>query len=193
AFGEVASLALPAPLRRGEPLAETGTETNRCIEQPRLQRGGQPEQLWQALAERARSADELDEVAPGWRPILRGWVRRGAVAVERRGFEAAAPAPARVELDAAQREAVRQIGNQSGFTAFLLHGVTGSGKTEVYLEALAALHPQRRQSLVLVPEIALTPQTERRFRERFGDTVLVWHSGMADGERARVFASLRAG
>ena len=65
----------------------------------------------------------------------------------------------------------------------LLHGVTGSGKTEVYLQAIARAVEQGREAIVLVPEISLTPQTVERFRSRFGDMVSVLHSGLTDGER----------
>ena len=66
---------------------------------------------------------------------------------------------------------------------FLLHGVTGSGKTEVYLQAIAPHLAAGRSALVLVPEIGLTPQLTDRFRRRFGHQVWVYHSGLADGER----------
>jgi len=66
---------------------------------------------------------------------------------------------------------------------FLLHGVTGSGKTEIYLRAIAEILSQGRQAIVLVPEIALTPQTVRRFAARFGKRVTVLHSGLSLGER----------
>ncbi len=66
---------------------------------------------------------------------------------------------------------------------FLLHGVTGSGKTEVYLQAIAETLEQGKEAIVLVPEISLTPQTTRRFRARFGDMVSVLHSRLSDGER----------
>ncbi|MFW6414195.1 MAG: replication restart helicase PriA [Verrucomicrobiota bacterium] len=65
----------------------------------------------------------------------------------------------------------------------LLHGITGSGKTEIYLQAIAACLEQGRESIVLVPEISLTPQTIERFRSRFGNTISVMHSGLSDGER----------
>ena len=69
-----------------------------------------------------------------------------------------------------------------GHTA-LLHGVTGSGKTEVYLQAIARAMEMGRESIVLVPEISLTPQTVRRFRARFGNKISVLHSNLSDGER----------
>ncbi len=78
-------------------------------------------------------------------------------------------------------------------TPVLLHGVTGSGKTEIYLRALAATLAQGRRALVLVPEIALTPQTVRRFAARFPGRVAVWHSELDDGERYDTWRRARLG
>ena len=75
--------------------------------------------------------------------------------------------------------------------AFLLHGVTGSGKTEIYLHALDETLKRGRQAVVLVPEIALTPQTIRRFAARFPGQVTVWHSELGDGERFDVWRRVR--
>jgi primosomal protein N' (replication factor Y) (superfamily II helicase) len=74
---------------------------------------------------------------------------------------------------------------------FLLHGVTGSGKTEIYLRAIAETLAQGRQAIVLVPEIALTPQTIRRFAARFPGKVTVWHSELGEGERFDVWRRVR--
>ena len=79
------------------------------------------------------------------------------------------------------------------FAPALLEGVTGSGKTEVYLHAIADCLARGQQALVLVPEIGLTPQTLTRFRSRLGVPVHVLHSGLADGERARVWAAAARG
>ena len=75
----------------------------------------------------------------------------------------------------------------------LLHGVTGSGKTEVYLQAVAAALERDRSAIVLVPEIALTPQTAGRFEERFGDAVAILHSRLGAGERHDEWLRLRRG
>jgi primosomal protein N' (replication factor Y) len=75
----------------------------------------------------------------------------------------------------------------------LLHGVTGSGKTEIYLRALASTLAQGRRALVLVPEIALTPQTVRRFAARFPGRVAVWHSELGGGERYDTWRRARLG
>lgn len=75
--------------------------------------------------------------------------------------------------------------NKQQFQAYLLHGVTGSGKTEVYIHLVREVIKNQQSALVLVPEIALTPQTVSRFRNRFGDQVRVLHSGMSASERFR--------
>jgi primosomal protein N' (replication factor Y) len=85
-----------------------------------------------------------------------------------------------------QRRAVVALEGELGqdrYRGFLLHGVTGSGKTEVYLRAIEQVTRLGKGALVLVPEIALTPQLVRRYRARFGDAVAIWHSGLTDRER----------
>ncbi|MBD2306650.1 primosomal protein N' [Chroococcidiopsis sp. FACHB-1243] len=86
-------------------------------------------------------------------------------------------------LTAAQSRAVETITQLEGCDRVLLHGVTGSGKTEVYLQAIAPILRQGKSALVLVPEIGLTPQLTDRFRARFGSKVCVYHSALSDGER----------
>jgi primosomal protein N' (replication factor Y) len=82
-----------------------------------------------------------------------------------------------------QTRALEQIQQLQGFAPILLHGVTGSGKTEVYLQAIAPVLERSQSALVLVPEIGLTPQLTDRFRARFGDRVCVYHSALSEGER----------
>ena len=98
-------------------------------------------------------------------------------------------------LNAAQAAAVAALVGAlaGGFASFLLHGVTGSGKTEVYLQVIAAARAAGRGALVLVPEIALTPQLASRFRARFGEDVAVLHSGLPPRERLAAWRRLRAG
>ncbi|MBE9117397.1 primosomal protein N' [Lusitaniella coriacea LEGE 07157] len=86
-------------------------------------------------------------------------------------------------LTSAQAQALDCIRNLEGFSRVLLHGVTGSGKTEVYLQAIAPLLERGQSALVLVPEIGLTPQLTDRFRARFRDRVCVYHSALSPGER----------
>jgi primosomal protein N' (replication factor Y) len=81
----------------------------------------------------------------------------------------------------------------SGTRVYLLHGVTGSGKTEIYLRAAEAILAQGKQVIALVPEISLTPQTIRRFAARFPGRVSVIHSRLSEGERYDVWRLARAG
>ncbi|MGK7925520.1 MAG: primosomal protein N' [Spirulina sp.] len=82
-----------------------------------------------------------------------------------------------------QATALESIKNLKGFAGILLHGVTGSGKTEVYLQVISHILEQRKSAIVLVPEISLTPQLTDRFRARFGEQVCVYHSALNEGER----------
>jgi primosomal protein N' (replication factor Y) len=99
------------------------------------------------------------------------------------------------ELTAAQRSALTTIERRldGGGGRLLLHGVTGSGKTEVYLQAVSATLARNRSAIVLVPEIALTPQTAGRFERRFGDEVAILHSKLSAGERHDEWLRLRRG
>jgi len=99
-------------------------------------------------------------------------------------------------LNPAQEAAVGGIAgavNIGAFQTFLLHGATGSGKTEVYLRAIEALKGSGKGAIVLVPEIALTPQLVRRFRARFGPEVAVLHSGLTDSQRRSEWWRIRRG
>jgi primosomal protein N' (replication factor Y) len=111
-------------------------------------------------------------------------------------FAEAAERDAPHDATPAQTAAIAAItsGLQTGRAAtFLLHGVTGSGKTEVYLRAIAAAREAQKGAIVLVPEIALTPQLVARFRARFGDDVAVLHSGLTPRERHAMWKRLRGG
>jgi len=133
------------------------------------------------------------------RPHLKALVDAGLVRVERRPVARAAPAPggaaSAFTLTEPQRHAVETLtaALAAGFSTFVLHGVTGSGKTEVYLRVIAEARAAGRGALVLVPEIALTPQLAARFRARFGEDVAVLHSALPPGERLRAWRRLRAG
>lgn len=105
-------------------------------------------------------------------------------------------APVEHALHLAQESALESIleaVDAERFETFLLHGVTGSGKTEVYIRALKRVLDSGRTGIVLVPEIALTPQTVRRFRRHFGDRIAVFHSRMSPGERFDAWRCLRDG
>jgi primosomal protein N' (replication factor Y) (superfamily II helicase) len=139
------------------------------------------------------SATVLDEALPKWRDAAkalkeRGWVSvADVVAASATAVGGERPFSVRVEgpeLREEQRVAVDAIGRGLGrFGSFVLHGVTGSGKTEVYLRLVARVLEKGQRALVLVPEIGLTPQLVGRFRDRFDAPMAVLHSALTDHER----------
>jgi len=145
----------------------------------------------QRIMEALRRAPGQCLDAPALKMISNHW-RKSVESLLQRGWVARIPyteppsegdGPRDFELNPEQREAVDAIDAAPGFAGFLLYGVTGSGKTEVYLETIRAVVSQGRQALVLVPEISLTPQLVHALRRRFGKSVAVLHSGLAAGDR----------
>jgi len=219
-LGEVALPALPQALRDPSRWSRLLAPDERYRMLP-VGREALPEalparaQALRRLAEALVQAGELDladakALHPKDAPTLESWREAGWVEYERVEFGAAhvAATPATTGAEAApvptlsdeQTVAVDAIRAARGFAPFLLHGVTGSGKTEIYLRALAALLEREpdAQALVLVPEINLTPQFEAAFRTRFSatladDAIVTLHSGLAEGERARNWLAAHTG
>ena len=195
-LGEVLATALPAALRRGEPLPGTHAWAWRLTEEgatrlASLRAGSKPRRLAELLQAATRDEDALDDLLDGWRGAARTLDKRGLV--ERIAIPASqlapTPQPGPVPNDE-QALAIDAIhASSTGFVPLLLDGVTGSGKTEVYLQAIADCLARGKQALVLVPEIGLTPQTLSRFRARLGVPVHALHSGLNDNERARVWTA----
>lgn len=127
----------------------------------------------------------------------RGWIEIRAVTEDRdpyanRHFAPSSP----MTLTPAQAEAIAPIVgalDAREHAAFLLHGVTGSGKTEIYLQAIDRCLRSGREAIVLVPEISLTPQMVERFKSRFGAKVAVLHSRLSNGERYDEWRKIREG
>jgi primosomal protein N' (replication factor Y) (superfamily II helicase) len=207
-IGEVYAAALPVNLRAGQPATlsierwSVTEEGRQELAQPSSRRAPQQRALLSWLAE--RSSATAAEVTETFKSALlmaleaRGWaVRRlspltdsplahesGSVEVQRGGLA----------LTGAQAQAVETIlTTLSSFSVHLLYGVTGSGKTEVYLQVIAAALAEEGQALVLVPEIALTPQLVDRFRRRFNGGVAVVHSGLTDSERRDAWRAAHSG
>jgi primosomal protein N' (replication factor Y) (superfamily II helicase) len=156
-----------------------------------------------ALAEKLAGAGDgfaVASLSAAERATLRKLVAAGVARVEHRVI-ARVPearvgtAPAGITLMPAQAHAVETLvaALAGGFGSFLLQGITGSGKTEVYLRVIAEARAAGRGALVLVPEIALTPQLAARFRARFGEDVAVLHSALPPRERLAAWRRLRAG
>jgi len=207
-LGEVVAAALPVMLRQGRPARSRGlrrwrlSAAGQVADTNLLQRAPRQAELFAALRAAATAGMTRPELAklPGTaggalRALLRrGWVEEmdaaEAAAVAAGDAPSAAPG---LELNSAQRSAVETLAAARGFTAFLLDGVTGSGKTEVYLQAIAEVVGRGLQALLLVPEIGLTPQLLARVEERFGSAPAVLHSGLADGERLDGWLAARDG
>jgi primosomal protein N' (replication factor Y) len=154
-----------------------------------------------ALAEAAGplAVATLRERVPGSTAGLRELVKAGVVAIEERELALdAAPVDstmASATIPTPTDEQAHAVAAITSSTAgrFLLHGVTGSGKTEVYLRVIAEALAAGKTALVLVPEISLTPQLAARFRARFGDEVAILHSGLGEQARLGEWSRLRRG
>jgi primosomal protein N' (replication factor Y) (superfamily II helicase) len=198
-LGEVLTAALPVDLRAGKPLPDTAPQAWRLsaigtANLDRLRSGGRPRQLAEWLQrEGPLDAAALGQRLPDWRPALRSLLARGFVEECAGAMPEFFNRPAPL-LNPEQQAAAARIRSALGrFDPLLLEGVTGSGKTEVYLDAIEAVLARGEQALVLVPEIGLTPQTLRRFQQRLPVEVHSFHSGMAEGARARAWTAMWRG
>jgi primosomal protein N' (replication factor Y) (superfamily II helicase) len=148
------------------------------------------------------SLTELTKLVPEARSIVKKLAAHGVVTLEEVSvasdpfYAEALPREQPFRANSEQQHAIDTLTRALDTPhpgSVLLHGVTGSGKTEVYLQVVAHALSQGRGALVLVPEIALTPQLVARFRARFGEGIAVLHSGLTDRERHRAWLALRRG
>ena len=194
-IGEVIASALPRALRLGARavaveerwvVTEAG---NRAAEAGEPRRAPRQQALLALLREHGSAAASLlDERVHPWREAARALGKRGWIASTEVTLEpGSAPATLRSQgpaLTGEQSTAVEALSRaRDVFGAFVLHGVTGSGKTEVYLRLIERVLLAGQRALVLVPEIGLTPQLVARFRERFAAPLTVLHSALTDHER----------
>ncbi|MGF1649542.1 MAG: primosomal protein N' [Hyphomicrobiaceae bacterium] len=146
-----------------------------------------------------RTKSQLAETARCTVGVVDGLVKAGAlveVQIPDRGFPIPRPSHASVEFEGDQLTAVEMLAGAAGSAAFsttLLDGVTGSGKTEVYFEAVARVLEHGRQALIMLPEIALTSQFLSRFQSRFGVPPVEWHSALSSVERGRIWRGVATG
>jgi primosomal protein N' (replication factor Y) len=205
-IGEVIAAALPALLRRGQGAGEPQrwawrlTASGRALD-PAAHARRAPRQaaVLEALSESA-SLPEADLRALGHsraeleKLAARGWLERAQIAGADVPVSRDTPSVGAPELTPDQRRVLADIATAApGFRAFLLHGVTGSGKTEIYMRLIAAEIEAGRQSLLLVPEISLTPQLVKRLEQRFGPQLAVMHSALTDRERLDAWLASRSG
>ena len=208
--GEVFATALPVLLRQGEPATApripplwqiTPTGHAALADPAALRRAPAQRLLLEHLAQCPEGAETeaLRPVVHASTPTLRALQNKGWVALIApllQSEPAAAPAsPIQLlTLNVAQTAAIAAVAAElDRFGVFLLEGVTGSGKTEVYLRLIEAVLAQGRQALVLTPEIGLTPQLLARFRERLPGPLAVLHSGLSDRERLNAWLLARTG
>ncbi|MCL4724750.1 MAG: primosomal protein N', partial [Rhodocyclaceae bacterium] len=198
--GEVMALALPPALRRRNVLPRLPdrnlfriTEEGRRALPSLMQRSIAARLLAALESNGAMTRDELRAISAAAAKQLPDLLEKGWLQAEREGRNRkAAVGP---ELLEEQRRAVDFVTQGFGrFAPYLLHGVTGSGKTEVYLRLIAGALERGGQALLLVPEIALTPQLEERVSNRFpGARLVSLHSSMAEGARAAGFLQALSG
>jgi primosomal protein N' (replication factor Y) len=196
-IGDALFAALPAGLREGERV-ESLYDVVWCrtdMAEAAPARAPRQRALLDFLARRGGRATRAEVVTAGFDTrVLTALATRGAVRadgalpeypLERR--------PSGLNLNADQARAVATVRSViDRYEVHLLHGVTGSGKTEVYLSLIDSVLDLGRQALILIPEIALTPQTLRRFEARFG-TAAVYHSALGDRERGQTWEACRTG
>jgi primosomal protein N' (replication factor Y) len=200
-LGEVIAAAFPSQLRKGKAHRTLGALgwrlSHRGMGLPKGALGRSPRQaqalaLLQAEGEVSTSRLSQDGISPG---IMRALLAKNLA--EQFNIEidkTEASSNTGLDLNSEQADAVASMGETlDAFHCHLLEGITGSGKTEVYLQLIALCLQQKRQVLVLVPEIGLTPQTLGRFEHRFNANIVSLHSGLAEGERYTAWESAREG
>nr|MBA3564452.1 primosomal protein N' [Gammaproteobacteria bacterium] len=204
--GEVFAAALPVLLRQGralyEPLEIWRATARAWQTDPAALRRRAPRQAALLEALRARPAgldrEDLEALGAGWRDPLtaleRNGLARSVEIVSRAIPKAVSTHGTEPRLTPAQAAVVgAAISNPNHFQTILLQGVTGSGKTEVYLRIIDKILARGRQALVLVPEISLTPQLIERFKARFEAPLAVLHSAMSDTRRLAGWRDARDG
>ena len=202
-LGEALFTALPSLIRKGEPAVASGikhwqlTELGAKLDAQTLKRAPKQQALIDFIAQHSNSVEESKISALFSSAIRNQLQQKGlleSVVLENRPLATAdeiLQQPS-LKLDSQQQTAINAIDLHS-FNSYLLEGVTGSGKTEIYLQAIEQVLRYQRQALVLIPEISLTPQTEKRFRDRFNVPIVTMHSGMTDKQRLEAWLQAKSG
>lgn len=199
-IGEVLFTALPVALRRGLPIEPKQTRHYRLTTSgrsadPEFKRAPLQKRVWQALhTQSTLSPSQLAALGKSWQRSVRSMIDSGWVEVTQPQSPTRITNGETLTLSEEQAHATRTIVDTFGtYKSFVLFGVTGSGKTEVYLQVIQQVIEKGKQALILVPEIGLTPQLVKRFKERIGGNLVVLHSELAVGERHAAWAAARSG
>jgi primosomal protein N' (replication factor Y) len=207
--GEVIFTFLPAALRQGKPATPPLQRRWQILDagQTRLAEGAGRARLQHRLLETiaAQASGATDEqllaLSPGWRRAAKALLQEGCITETRVNHEPARQSAAQLSSNAEiplpnpqQQAAIDAVSSDIGrFRCYLLHGITGSGKTEVYLRIIEQVLARDQQVLVLVPEISLTPQLVDRFSQRFDGGIEVMHSALNDTQRLQAWQRARDG
>lgn len=206
-IGEVVSAALPSLLRQGKPLHPTIERIaitdagEQCDIGSLARRAPKQAELLATLIDAGGDGletDALTEMLPAWRRAARGLFEKGLIArfsarAEDYDERLAAETVSGPTLNADQARALAELRQSDSYVAYLLDGVTGSGKTEVYLQRIQDMLDRGKQTLLLVPEIGLTPQLVSRLAERLGLQPALMHSALSDTARLAAWRAARSG
>ena len=201
--GALTGASAPHPTRKTRRIVTLGAEMPSLLERDKaFARSKQQRavfELVEALGGKA-TVEQLSAQLEFSPSVLKSLEKRGLIAIEDEEVERdpfstrGGISTTRLDPTPAQRQAIDTMAAAGKGDVFLLHGITGSGKTLVYIELLRRIVDERGQTaVVLVPEIALTPQTVDRFRAAFGDRIAVLHSALSEGERYDAWLALKRG
>ena len=204
ALGDVLQTALPALLRRGRLPDSTDVTNWRLtadglgLPEGALKRAPKQAAMIKLLQDREEVGVDAVKLAGITPSIIRILVQKQLIAPHKRPATPSPPTSStktsKLTLNAEQTSALDAVATTlGGYHCHLLDGVTGSGKTEVYLQLIATVMQRGQQALVLIPEIGLTPQTLGRFRDRFGEDVVSFNSDLTDRERLAAWEAGRNG
>ena len=194
-IGEVYTTLLPNALAQGRDLTDAEqsiwqiSEQGKSTDTDSLKRAHKQQLLLKYLQNYKQpcDADRLNKTFNIWRPALKALINKGLVNVLNLPPAIKLQCHPGLDLNKEQALAITSIEKANGFAAFLLNGITGSGKTEVYLQVVEQYLKRGQQVLILVPEIGLTPQLIQRFQTRFNIMIVGLHSSLTDLERLRAW------
>ncbi len=200
-IGEVCAQTLPKALRAGKPASLSLPDSyvlsssGLALQADDIKRSHRQAELWALLKESDSpvSSEYFADLTWDWRAPLKIMVKKGWVDVSQ-VISSNSATPANFLPNEAQQAAINEISQaQQSFQCFLLDGVTGSGKTEVYLQLIEQVINAGQQVLVLLPEITLTPQLANRFKQRLACQMVISHSALSDKQRLQAWLQIKQG